>query len=176
MANALGNLFSDIAKAIRDKSGEGGSMKPMDFPAKIAAISTGSVEAGSVKMTRDFFKGNGGVVTVEHGLGEMPDIVVAYACYVPEGITPIMSMGFSQRLLDALGEGAYAPSTCFGPGGMANFSNSNGMHGAAYGVGDDFGVVRYVSSTTFQFGSTVEGICPTADGKTYGFVAIGGLI
>lgn len=41
MANALSNLFSDIADAIRAKTGEEDTMKPAQFPEKIAAIEGG---------------------------------------------------------------------------------------------------------------------------------------
>lgn len=39
MANVLGELFQDIADAIRSKTGEAGSMKPAQFPAAIAGLS-----------------------------------------------------------------------------------------------------------------------------------------
>ena len=42
MANALGELFGDIAAAIRDKTGEEGKMKPAQFPEKISEIETGA--------------------------------------------------------------------------------------------------------------------------------------
>lgn len=42
MANALGTLFSDIANAIRGKTGDTGTMKPAEFPAAITGISVGS--------------------------------------------------------------------------------------------------------------------------------------
>lgn len=41
MANVLGELFSDIAQAIRGKTGDTATMKPAEFPAKIAAIEGG---------------------------------------------------------------------------------------------------------------------------------------
>jgi hypothetical protein len=41
MANVLENLFSDIANAIRSKSGENDTMKPIDFPANILELSSG---------------------------------------------------------------------------------------------------------------------------------------
>lgn len=40
MANVLGELFSDIAGAIRTKNGETGTMKPNEFASKILAIET----------------------------------------------------------------------------------------------------------------------------------------
>lgn len=52
MSNALGTLFGEIADAIREKSGESGTMKPAEFPAKIAAIPTGGGSAaGAVTVT-----------------------------------------------------------------------------------------------------------------------------
>lgn len=42
MANVLGTLFGDIAKEIRAKTGETGTMKPAEFPEKISEISVGS--------------------------------------------------------------------------------------------------------------------------------------
>ena len=41
MANALGTLFGDIASAIREKTGDTATMKPAQFPEKIAAIEAG---------------------------------------------------------------------------------------------------------------------------------------
>lgn len=53
MANILGTLFGDIADAIRAKSGESGTMKPAEFPAKIAAIPAGGggSAAGAITVT-----------------------------------------------------------------------------------------------------------------------------
>lgn len=42
MANALKTLFLDIADAIRNKTGDTGTMKPADFPTKISEIQTGT--------------------------------------------------------------------------------------------------------------------------------------
>ena len=41
MANALGTLFGDIATAISEKTGDTATMKPAQFPEKIAAIEAG---------------------------------------------------------------------------------------------------------------------------------------
>lgn len=49
MANVLGELFGNIASAIREKNGETGTMKPAEFPAKIAAIEAGG-GSGSVQV------------------------------------------------------------------------------------------------------------------------------
>ena len=48
--SALSDLFQNIANAIREKTGETGRMKPLDFPSKISTIQggggTGGLEAG----------------------------------------------------------------------------------------------------------------------------------
>ena len=62
MANALGTLFQNIATAIRAKTGESGTMKPAEFPEKIAAIETGGgsdIEiCDDVIIVPDFSSGN----------------------------------------------------------------------------------------------------------------------
>lgn len=62
MANALGTLFQNIAAAIRAKTGETGSMKPSEFPEKIASIETGGggdIEiCDDVVIVPDFSSGN----------------------------------------------------------------------------------------------------------------------
>lgn len=46
MSNALKTLFQNIADAIRAKTGDTATMKPAEFPEKIAAIDTGSGDEG----------------------------------------------------------------------------------------------------------------------------------
>ena len=42
MANVLGELFGDIASAIREKTGDAEKMKPADFPEKIGGLANTS--------------------------------------------------------------------------------------------------------------------------------------
>ena len=46
MANVLGELFRNIAAAIREKTGDTATMKPADFPAKIISIEAGGGGGG----------------------------------------------------------------------------------------------------------------------------------
>lgn len=55
---SLGDLFTDIADAIRTKTGEEGTMKPIDFPSKIESISVGG---GSSELVGYVTFMNGGV-------------------------------------------------------------------------------------------------------------------
>lgn len=49
MANVLGELFGNIANAIRSKTGDTATMKPAEFPDKIAAIETGGGSSEDVR-------------------------------------------------------------------------------------------------------------------------------
>lgn len=53
MANALGGLFSEIAGAIREKTGEVGTMKPVEFPDKILGISGSSADVRYVTFANE---------------------------------------------------------------------------------------------------------------------------
>ena len=47
MANVLGTLFGNIANAIREKTGDTGTMKPAEFPDKIKEIEVGGGGGGT---------------------------------------------------------------------------------------------------------------------------------
>ena len=61
--NALGELFTDIATAIREKTGSTETMKPIEFPEKIAAIETGGGSSPDVRYVT-FMSQDG---TIEYG-------------------------------------------------------------------------------------------------------------
>ena len=48
MANVLGELFGDIANAIREKTGDTATMKPAEFPSKINGIEVGGGSGGEI--------------------------------------------------------------------------------------------------------------------------------
>lgn len=56
--NVLGTLFQDIADAIREKTGNTATMKPAEFPDKIAAIETGGGGGGGALSPGLYFKAN----------------------------------------------------------------------------------------------------------------------
>lgn len=57
--SVLENLFTDIADAIRDKTGETDAIRPIDFPEKIAGIKENSIELlENVLIQPDFSNGN----------------------------------------------------------------------------------------------------------------------
>ena len=57
--SVLENLFTDIADAIRDKTGETDTIKPIDFPEKIAGIKENSIELlENILIQPDFSNGD----------------------------------------------------------------------------------------------------------------------
>lgn len=78
MGNVLGNLFGDIATAIREKTGDTDTMKPAEFPEKIREISGSSADVCYVT----FMSYDG---TVEYG--KIP-VAVGYDCPNPKFDTP----------------------------------------------------------------------------------------
>ena len=81
MANVLGELFQDIADAIRGKTGETGTMKPIDFPSAIASIVTGSGGGGGGSSTDVRVK----YVTFMNGATELIKypVIVGDTCHDP---------------------------------------------------------------------------------------------
>ena len=55
MANVLGELFGNIAAAIREKTGDTATMKPNEFPAKISGIEVGGGSGGGGGVKYGFF-------------------------------------------------------------------------------------------------------------------------
>ena len=90
--SALSELFSGIAGAIRSKTGETGTMKPMEFPEKIAGIRTGgSGDRTPVFNTGTFTPGGANrATTIEHGLGVVPDVALIF----PISASPTTATGF----------------------------------------------------------------------------------
>lgn len=87
MANVLGELFQDIADAIRGKTGETGTMKPIDFPSAIQGIEAGSdiTLIDNVDITLDFSNGIQFVVAAE-GYAVKGATILKPETLIPENI------------------------------------------------------------------------------------------
>lgn len=106
MANVLGELFGNIAAAIREKTGDTATMKPAEFPDKISAIETGG-GGGTLVGARGSFTATGTTQTITHGLGTIP----LYAYFFPtSGLgasaskgAALFGFGCGQEAADILG-------------------------------------------------------------------------
>lgn len=167
--SALGNLFSDIAGAIREKTGETGTMKPAQFPEKILGIETVSSSSDSLTYKSGSFEGNGGKLTINHNMGFIPDMILVFLQALSTNKAAIIyAIGYSSPMLEALGGGYLCPSV----GSNTSISLDYGFEGAS-SKGNTYGNVREVTATSFTVGGTTNIL---QDGEYYNWIAIGGIL
>lgn len=110
MANALGELFGDIASAIREKTGDAEKMKPAQFPEKISEIETGADVSGVTAtaphvLAGDVFvdaqgnpvEGTMRIISPAHTTMRYYENVESYKYPIPEGYhdgTGIVEVGY----------------------------------------------------------------------------------
>ncbi|MBR2622585.1 MAG: hypothetical protein IKC97_09500 [Clostridia bacterium] len=173
MSNVLGTLFGQIADAIRGKTGDTVTMKPAEFPDKIAAIETGGGGGGnSYTIKSGSFTASNNIDTIEHGCGEVPDIVFVYADHTPVDKRIYFATGYSQAMHDALGGGYIAPICFLVNGGSMSYSLNHGIEGTSNSA-QTYGCIRDATSTTFKIGGTLAML---ESGKGYSFVCICGIV
>lgn len=182
MANVLGELFQSIADAIRGKTGETGTMKPIDFPSAIASIVTGSGGGGgggsgsALQFANGSFNtGTTGVerVTITHGKNVMPDFIAVWK-------TGIATMDASTRpFMSAWGmksKFASGPQAAVCCAGYAMAENDNGIDKATTSQ-QNSGYIFCPNETTFQVGrvDSGNGQCLFVPNSAYNWIAIYGM-
>ncbi len=182
MSNVLGNLFQEIAEAIRGKTGNSGTMKPAEFPANINSI----VQTGETKQLTYKFATvptvTSDIMTINHNMGVVPDIIMFLPNNPPTASTLVYSIGMSTAMINALRTDEYPAKT----GYIATFTDSNNGTNSYYGVtlgtcngheGDpeypQYGAVRGVTATSFTVGGTMAPLSRAASG--YIWIAIAGI-
>lgn len=154
MANVLGELFSDIAEAIRGKTGDTGTMKPAEFPEKIAGIEAGGGSGDSGDINSRVYIGNlsmtgTGMVRYSVNFGFDPDFLML----VPDSKTTTISdrnivfFGTSNRLTDAYGRGPYNKTKYVYSGLLYEQNTGGGME-----TSNDYQVLYNVNATGFNIG------------------------
>jgi hypothetical protein len=185
MANVLGELFADIAAAIRSKTGEEGSMKPTDFPSKIDSIASRDLSLLPIKFKKGGFAPNSSIYTIEHNLGCIPDIFIVYDTTVKTDMEPgtflTFAIGFSRRMLDLLipinnypAEVAYALAYEFDGklSGMTLTASDNSSITDCTEKQQEYGNLRSATDTICVIGGT---FAPMSINIEYRYIAIGGL-
>jgi hypothetical protein len=149
MSNVLGTLFKDIADSIRSKTGETGTMKPAEFPDKIAAI-----EAGGGTTVYEFLSST--MFTNEY----MADIG-AFAYFVPMEESAMEAWAANTQAVTVVYDGEeynLTPQVVTGADGNDGVCVGNLTAFGGTGNGEPFAVVPwYVDGTPcFLIGSTVD--------------------
>ena len=192
--NALGNLFTEMAESIRGGLGYIGKMKPITFPEKVDEIvalleyyknnsggSSGEESDSPLKFTSGIFHPTADRtrMTIEHGLGCMPDFVMVYQAGIADYSTveefcedfPILfTWGFKSSFNAGFLTGLNFPGW--------------GFTQKQYGIDNvpeesqDSGFIYCPDESTFQVGmvSTSEtGSVGLASGATYNWIAVTGM-
>lgn len=164
MANVLGELFQNIADAIRSKTGSEGTMKPADFAGNILNLATSGGKMG-VRVTSGSYTGvTDGPAVINHGMGATPDFVFVYAYNLPleESAGLVSSYGFSDAILSDFqyseGEGEYPEfyrRILFYKTTAAAGNDINGFVDDEKGIENTsvLGMVNSANSTTFTVGT-----------------------
>ena len=160
MSNVLGNLFEEIANAIREKTGGTDTMKPAEFPAEIASIPVGGGGGEWISATGSF-KPTSNTYVLNHNLGVAPDIFFIYyfASNALTGTTSLLmcGMALSQKLIgDAVSSGA-GYSYVFNPNTKIPmiFGITQGLESLASGA---FGGIGGATPTQITLGSSIANL------------------
>ena len=184
--NVLGTLFGDIANAIRAKTGDTATMKPIDFPTKISEIEVSSsggsggsviVNEGTIKPTADKQ-----IYTIEHGLGVVPDLIIVRIYHaisetqMPNYYYTIYGgFSFSSAFLERIPSDLRSE---FGAwwvwvGGDVGFMTVTGG-GLDLTNSEIWGHIRNGNASTFQVGGSKSAHMP--EGAEYKWCAVAGLL
>lgn len=190
MGNALGNLFTDIANSIRGGLGGIGKMSPSAFPSWInelvAMIGSGEDSGGSGDSSSSdslkFARGtcsvseDGTQVTVEHGLGCMPDLIIFQLPQIFSGDGTVEDVAGKIPLVAAWGiKSTFDCSIHSGkvtsvygltsPLGIDNMSEAGAAGGYIYCPDEE----------TFRVGATGDGNSKLYAGNNYTWLAVTGI-
>lgn len=185
MANVLGTLFSDIANAIRNKTGTTEKIAPKDFPIQINNIVVGGGTAeGEWKFASGELTATEGTMTITHELGSIPDIIYVRAKPAQDDINSetnlwLGAIQFSNAMIKAIGgSGNDIKGISFIT--MANYGGCPASLTVDGGVEDNttfgglYGHIRNANATTFQVsGGTTANI---GIGKKVYWWAVSGIV
>ena len=179
MANVLGTLFSDIANAIRNKTGTTEKMSPNDFPIQINNIVVGGGNSDKQwKFATGNATGTGGAITITHNLGDIPDIIcVRVGRNTSDTTAFIGSLQFSNSLIEAMnGTGnMYENGLGFvlaGVGPVA-LNIEEGVEGEHKQYSGMWGQIRNANATTFTVGG--GSLAPIPSGRDVYWFAVSGI-
>jgi hypothetical protein len=179
MANALRTLFSDIANAIRNKTGYTEKMSPKDFPIYINNISVnsggGDSDTKEWKLASGVAIGTGGAITIRHELGIVPDIVyVKVAKSTEDTIYFVGALQFSDAMTEAIGyENARGIAYGMGNIGLVTFILQEGINNENPPFADLYGHIRNANAISFTVGG--GSVTPIAEGREIAWWAVGGI-
>ena len=176
MANVLGTLFSDIANAIRNKTGTTDKMSPKDFPIQINNIVVGGGGDGGVTEWKfasgETVSDGSGVLTITHGLGSIPDIIKVDAERSSSDTDAFwVMMAFSEAMGTALNKNfSLGLGRVQGFGGAVVLSQNGGVDSD---VSNLFATINKANTQTFTL--NVSNYVPIPEGRKVTWWAVSGI-
>lgn len=181
MSNVVATLFTDIADAIRSKTGGTNKIAPANFPTEISNIVVGR-DSGDTewKFASGTSTSTGGTLTIAHNLGAVPDIIYAVSSSDTSGtVSYLGGIGFSDAMIEAFGNndmvnnqhGVQVALAAFGP---MLLSPEEGVDGAHSSLGGMYGFIRNANSSTFQVGG--GSVTPIPSGRSVNWWAVSGIV
>ena len=176
MANVLGTLFSDIANAIRNKTGTTEKMSPKDFPIQINNIVVGGGGDGGVTEWKfasgETVSDGSGVLTITHGLGSIPDIIKVRAEYNTKDTDVFcIMMAFSEAMGTALNKDfSCGFGRVQGLGGAVILTQNGGVDSDVSNV---FATINKANTQTFTL--NVSDYVPILEGRKVIWWAVSGI-
>lgn len=160
MANALGTLFSDIANAIRNKTGTTAKMIPNDFPIHINGIVAGSggTSGGEWKFASGTATSTGSAMTIRHELGAVPDIIFVHMKRHSEDKNFFLAaLQFSNAMIEAFNGAGKDNEKGLGFAmienwGLGTLTMREGVDGAHTQFGEMYGQIRKADAVSFTVG------------------------
>jgi hypothetical protein len=183
MANVLGTLFSDIATAIRNKTGTTNKMSPKDFPVYINNIVVngggGENENKQWKFASGTAISTGGAMTITHNLGSIPDIISVRLSKSQDDTNIFLgSLQFSDSMVKAMNGTGQREENGLGIADLSTWgaviiTPEEGVEGEHSNFGEWYGTIRKADTTTFTVGGGSYASIPS--GKEFRWFAVSGI-
>lgn len=141
-----------------------------------AGKASGGPSGGSATYKTDTFEVTAGQMTVEHGGGAVPDLIIVALDAVPDDGNVFFSFGFSEAMLSKLGGGYINNVTVVSGGTSASAMSDTGIEGPGSGYFGRYGGVRNVTATTFEIGNIDYTYGQLKSDTSYSWYAFYGLV
>ncbi len=177
MANVLATLLGDIANAIRSKTGSSEKMSPKDFPIYInnIVVDGGDDSGKEWKFASGATTSTGGALTINHGLGDVPDIIyVKMTKSSDDTIYFVGALQFSDAMTNAIGsDDARGIAYVMGNIGLVTLTLKDGVESESPLFADMYGQIRKANANNFTVGG--GSVTPIPSGRTVNWWAVSGI-
>ena len=140
-----------------------------------AGKASGGPSGGSATYKTDSFRVTAGQMTVEHGGGAIPDLIIVALDDIPSDGEVFFSFGFSEAMLSKLGGGYINIVNMVSGSGSASAMSNTGIEGPGSDYYARYGGVRNVTATTFEIGTSEYTEGQLKSGSYYSWHAFYGL-